>query len=89
VQLPRYVRINTLLVSIDETLDAFYNDGWNLLPRCESYASHLEIVSSLANDNFIQDFHIPEVLVFPSGTKFHDNPWHLNGKLLLQDKVYI
>ena len=85
--MPRYVRVNTLLMSIDEALNAFYEEGWNLLTRCCSYTSHLETISSLNSDDYIQDFHIPEVFIFPSGTKFHNHPGYLKGKLLLQDKV--
>ncbi|XP_001605827.2 probable 28S rRNA (cytosine-C(5))-methyltransferase [Nasonia vitripennis] len=87
VKLPRYVRVNTLLTSIDEALSAFAEDGWRLLPRCYSYTSHLKTISNMGYDNFIQDFHIPEVLIFPPGTKFHDHPGYLSGKLLLQDKA--
>lgn len=87
VKLPRYVRVNTLLTSVDEALDAFYYDEWNLLPRCDTYSSHLKAVSNIGCSDFIQDFHIPEVFVFPPGTQFHNHPGYLNGKLLLQDKV--
>ena len=74
-------------MSIDEALDAFYNDGWNLLPKCEDYSTHLQILPNLGSYDFIQDFHIPEVFVFPPGTRFYDHPGYLKGKFLLQDKV--
>lgn len=82
------MRINTLLTNIDEAINAFCDDGWNLLPKCNNYSLHLEAVSNLDTENFIQDFHIPEVLIFAPGTKFHDHPGYLNGKLMLQDKVF-
>lgn len=87
VKLPRYVRINTLLTNVNDILDAFCDDEWNFLPRCNDYATHLETVSNLNMYDFIQDFHIPEVLVFSPGTKFYNHPAYLNGKLILQDKV--
>ncbi|XP_014211806.1 probable 28S rRNA (cytosine-C(5))-methyltransferase [Copidosoma floridanum] len=87
VKLPRYVRINTLLTSVHEALDAFRDDGWSLIPRCDNYSSHLERVKNLNYDDFIQDFHIPEVFVFSPGTKFYNHLGYLNGKFLLQDKA--
>ena len=89
VKLPRYVRINTLLLSLDEAIDAFSQDGWNFLPRCDNYSSHLERISNLGEEEFIQDYHISEVFIFPPGTKFHDHIGYQKGKLLLQDKVLV
>ena len=54
----------------------------------------LSIVNSLsriqlqmASGTFLVDEHIPDVLVFPSGTDLHDNILYKEGKIILQDKV--
>lgn len=84
---PRYVRINTALMTMDEALTAFWKEGWALLPKCNTYSAYLEVISRLRDKTFIRDFHIPELLTFPPGTKFSDHPGYVNGKMILQDKV--
>ena len=37
---------------------------------------------------FTRDLHLSDVLVFPSGTDFHDNQLFLSGEIILQDKVH-
>ncbi|XP_020280184.1 probable 28S rRNA (cytosine-C(5))-methyltransferase [Pseudomyrmex gracilis] len=86
-QKPRYVRINTLLLSIEEALSFLQEEGWELLPKSTTYPLYLQTVSRLSEPYFIQDFHIPEILTFPSGTVFYDHPGYQKGKLLLQDKA--
>ena len=87
MKFPTYVRINTLSISIENCLCAFFKEGWNLLPRCESYSDHLQMIANLRDKNFIKDYHISELLVFPPETIFYDHPGYLRGKFLLQDKV--
>ena len=81
------MRVNTLLTTMDEVINAFLDDGWNLLPKCETYADYLDTITHLTDYNFIKDFHIPELLAFPSNTKFFNHRGYLNRKLILQDKV--
>lgn len=87
VKKPRYVRINTLLVTLKRGIAWFREEGWSLMPKCSSYVEHLNVVKNLRKPNFIQDFHIPELLVFPSDTTFHNHPGYQNGEIILQDKV--
>ncbi|KAJ8683075.1 hypothetical protein QAD02_018867 [Eretmocerus hayati] len=86
-KLPRYVRINTILTSIDEAIYTLCDEGWTLLPKCVNYSTHLDTIANLNEEEFIQDFHIPEVLIFPHSFRFYDHPGYLKNKLLLQDKA--
>lgn len=83
----RYVRINTLLVTLKKGISYFQEEGWSLVPKCSNYIQHLNAVKNLKKPNFIQDFHIPEILVFPPDTVFYDHPGYQNGEIILQDKV--
>nr|XP_034176124.1 probable 28S rRNA (cytosine-C(5))-methyltransferase isoform X1 [Osmia lignaria] len=87
VRKARYVRINTLLLPLKKGISYFEEEGWSLLPTCSNYTEHLEAVKNLQKPHFIQDFHVPELLVFPVDTTFHDNSRYLNGELILQDKA--
>ncbi|XP_018055343.1 PREDICTED: probable 28S rRNA (cytosine-C(5))-methyltransferase isoform X1 [Atta colombica] len=87
VKRPRYVRINTLLLTVEEAISFFQQDGWQLLPKSTTYSSYLQSLSQLSKPYFIQDLHIPEMLAFPSSTIFHDHNGYRDGKLILQDKA--
>jgi len=45
-------------------------------------------VRDLEKYQFTRDLHLSDVLVFPSGTDFHDNQLFLSGEIILQDKVH-
>ncbi|XP_012522180.2 28S rRNA (cytosine-C(5))-methyltransferase isoform X2 [Monomorium pharaonis] len=87
VQKPRYVRINTLLLSVEKAISIFQEDGWQLLPRSTTYSSYLQSLSQLSKPYFIQDFHIPEIFAFPPSTFFYEHSCYQNGELILQDKA--
>ncbi|KYM77260.1 Putative methyltransferase NSUN5 [Atta colombica] len=87
IKRPRYVRINTLLLTVEEAISFFQQDGWQLLPKSTTYSSYLQSLSQLSKPYFIQDLHIPEMLAFPSSTIFHDHNGYRDGKLILQDKA--
>ncbi|XP_058799359.1 28S rRNA (cytosine-C(5))-methyltransferase-like isoform X2 [Phymastichus coffea] len=84
--LPVYVRINTLAIQLQDGINAFLNDGWKLLPKCKTHADYMKIVSNLKDNNFVRDFHISELLVFPSDTLFYSHPGYISGKFFIQDK---
>ncbi|XP_053997732.1 28S rRNA (cytosine-C(5))-methyltransferase [Hylaeus anthracinus] len=87
VRKARYVRVNTLLLSLEKAISYFQDEGWTLLPECPDYTAHLEAVTNLSKPKFIQDFHIPELLVFPHDTSFHNHSGYKKGEIILQDKA--
>lgn len=87
-KLPVYVRINTLAISLEDSINAFYREGWNLLPRPSNYTDYLSDLSHLKGTDYIRDFHISELFVFPAGTSFYQHPGYIEGKFLIQDKVH-
>lgn len=89
VRKPRYVRVNNLLWPLNKAVAYFQEEGWSLLPKCSTYAAHLAAVKNLSQPKFMQDFHIPELLVFPPDTTFHDHLGYKNGEIVLQDKVSV
>jgi len=44
-------------------------------------------VKELDTHEFTSDVHIPEVLVFCTGTDLHSHPLYINGNIVLQDKA--
>lgn len=45
------------------------------------------MVSELSEDEFMLDPEIPDLLVFPPHTDFHDYRLFVSGEIILQDKV--
>ncbi|XP_046830934.1 28S rRNA (cytosine-C(5))-methyltransferase [Vespa crabro] len=87
VSKPRYVRVNTLLLSVNEAIQNFEYEGWSLLLEYTDYSSYLKLISNLSKPYFTKDYHIPELLVFPHGTLFFNHSSYKNGELILQDKA--
>ncbi|XP_074113899.1 nop2/Sun-like domain containing protein 5 isoform X1 [Cotesia typhae] len=87
VEKPRYVRVNTLIMSVDDAIQEFKNDGYNLLPKSPNYKSYLKSLESLDTFSFIQDYHIRELFAFKAGTAFYDHDGYNSGALVLQDKA--
>ncbi|XP_026475959.1 LOW QUALITY PROTEIN: probable 28S rRNA (cytosine-C(5))-methyltransferase, partial [Ctenocephalides felis] len=86
---PRYVRVNTLTLTMQEAIDGFRDEGWTLIRHNIdwTYRDFLKVVLELPAEHFIPDFHIPELLVFPPDTQFHDYQCYLQGHIVLQDKA--
>ncbi|XP_020493834.2 probable 28S rRNA (cytosine-C(5))-methyltransferase [Labrus bergylta] len=82
VRLPRYVRVNTLKTTVDDTVDYLKRDGFSYLGK----ASKLEDLTLKAK-YFVRDLHLPEVLVFSPKTDFHDHFLYKAGHIILQDKA--
>ncbi|KAL1697648.1 S-adenosyl-L-methionine-dependent methyltransferase [Schizophyllum commune] len=73
--IPRYVRVNTNLWSVDEAVKTLQASGSKL---ADPFAS---------TSNFQRDAHVPELLLFSPKKAFHDDAAYKSGKLILQDKA--
>lgn len=87
-QLPVYVRVNTLNNTLEHIILQFQKEGWHLLPFCKTYAEHVIKVANIGQEEFMRDFHIPEVLIFPPGTNFRNHFGLYLGNFFIQDKVF-
>lgn len=87
---PRYVRVNTNLLSRADAMDIFLKDGWTeVTPADQTYAAFLESIRTLDESNFVSDMHVNNLFVFPASSKrfWARNQLVLESKLILQDKV--
>ncbi|NXN30220.1 NSUN5 methyltransferase, partial [Nycticryphes semicollaris] len=82
-QVPRYVRVNTLKTCVDDVIDFFKRQGYSYLGK----AANVEELRALSGKKFLLDLHLPELLVFPPQTDFHDNILYTSGHIILQDKA--
>ncbi|XP_076210837.1 28S rRNA (cytosine-C(5))-methyltransferase isoform X1 [Aptenodytes patagonicus] len=82
-QVPRYVRVNTLKTCVDDVIDFFKRQGYSYLGK----AASVEELRALSGKKFLLDLHLPELLVFPPQTDFHDNLLYTSGHVILQDKA--
>ncbi|THH19812.1 hypothetical protein EW146_g1417 [Bondarzewia mesenterica] len=73
-QIPRYVRVNTLKSPTEKVIKAFTSKGY-------------EFGDPLQAKKFAKDEHIPDLLLFPPQTQFHDDSAYVNGHIILQDKA--
>ncbi|XP_075969237.1 nop2/Sun-like domain containing protein 5 [Anticarsia gemmatalis] len=85
---PRYVRINTNLLTTSDAIRAFQDEGYRFI-RCTSgsYADYLEQIQNLTEEDFTQDYHVKTMFVFSAGTKLHEHELYLENKIILQDKA--
>uniref|UniRef100_A0A3Q2XC96 NOP2/Sun RNA methyltransferase 5 n=2 Tax=Hippocampus comes TaxID=109280 RepID=A0A3Q2XC96_HIPCM len=81
-QLPRYVRVNVLKTTVEDTVDYLKRDGFTY----KGEAIKLDDLTLKARE-FVKDLHLPEVLVFPPKTDFHDHFLYKAGHIILQDKA--
>ncbi|XP_036622803.1 28S rRNA (cytosine-C(5))-methyltransferase [Trichosurus vulpecula] len=83
VQLPRFVRVNTLKTNLEDTIDYLKREGYSYQGR----ASGPDKLRALQGKLFFLDSLLPELLVFSAGTDFHKHPLYQAGHLILQDKA--
>lgn len=73
--IPRYVRVNTSLGTLHEVVESFVSRGFVLSDPFSS------------KKGFSNDHHVPNLLLFPPNTTFHDDDLYTSGKIILQDKA--
>ncbi|KPJ00097.1 Putative methyltransferase NSUN5 [Papilio xuthus] len=88
VRRPRYVRVNTNLLTTSDAIRAFQDEEYQFI-RCTggSYDDYLKQVQGLTEYVFTQDYHVKTMFVFFPGTKFHEHELYLENKIILQDKA--
>ncbi|CAB3234630.1 unnamed protein product [Arctia plantaginis] len=85
---PRYVRVNTLKLCIEEFISWFEYEGYEFVPcTIGTYNDYLSQVRNLTESQFLQDYHIKSIFVFHTDTKFYDHELYTNGRIFLQDKA--
>lgn len=75
-------------MSRSEAMESFVNDGW-IEVKCETYDEFLNAIANLTDEQFISDFHVNDLFIFPVSSKRY---WALSGlakesKIILQDKA--
>lgn len=89
-KVPRYIRINTIVIKKAEALEMLDQDGWRLIDRTfETYQEFLEAVRNLEDEEYLFDYHIKNLLVFPHTSRSYFANFHMihDGKLIQVDKA--
>lgn len=89
ISVPRYVRVNTLVSSVEKVSTMLMNEGWKQVKskKKTGYKGFIERVKTLAENEFMMDFHLDFLMVFPPSAQFHNHELLKNGSILLQEKV--
>lgn len=87
---PRFVRINTLKISLQEAIDECQRLGFRKIDtKFSNYQEFLDTIKNLDEYDYVFDFHIKNLFVFASSVK-HFWATHqlvLEDKFILQDRV--
>ncbi|KAI7816676.1 S-adenosyl-L-methionine-dependent methyltransferase [Gamsiella multidivaricata] len=81
ILMPRYVRVNLLMMTPQQVIDAFIADNWAFLPAPPSP------FAPPPPNTFHRDEHLDFMLVFPPKSDLHLHPLYVSGVLILQDKA--
>uniref|UniRef100_A0A6E8WCJ7 SAM-dependent MTase RsmB/NOP-type domain-containing protein n=1 Tax=Anopheles coluzzii TaxID=1518534 RepID=A0A6E8WCJ7_ANOCL len=89
VKEPRFVRINTNVLDLEGAKRLLAEEQWMLVEeRFADYGAFIERVKTLADAEYMEDFHFPDLLVFPNSAKsFWSRATHLHDQFLLQNKA--
>ncbi|XP_077509439.1 nop2/Sun-like domain containing protein 5 isoform X2 [Amblyomma americanum] len=87
--LPRYARVNTLLLHTSAAIRLLEEAGFTRIryPRRRGLAWFLERVRRLEPHEFLKDYHLRDWLVFGSGAQLSRLDLVRNTQILLQDKA--
>eukprot|EP01135_Chromosphaera_perkinsii_P011641 Nk52_evm24s2462 gene=Nk52_evmTU24s2462 len=83
-RIPRYVRVNTILCSMQQCVDEFVKDGFEEVPYKQIFSTSTPPSSTRC---FARDIHVDSLLVFPSGTDLHAHRLYTSGAFIFQDKA--
>jgi len=89
-QFPKYARVNSLCNSLHRVARQLREDGWlEVMYDRETitYSEYLEMVGRLGELEYLVDFHLPNLILFPPRSQLYDHPLVKDGSLLLQDKA--
>eukprot|EP00088_Acartia_fossae_P042996 TRINITY_DN4522_c0_g1_i5.p1 TRINITY_DN4522_c0_g1~~TRINITY_DN4522_c0_g1_i5.p1 ORF type:complete len:678 (+),score=160.10 TRINITY_DN4522_c0_g1_i5:46-2079(+) len=89
VKFPKYARVNSLCNSLTRVSRHLRDEGWLEImydKESTSYSQFLEIVRNLKESEYVVDYHIQNLIVFPPKTQLYDHALIEDGSLLLQDK---
>lgn len=89
---PRYVRVNTNILSRADAMEIFQSEGWqevSLGTESVTYDKFLETVRNLGKSDYVSDIHVNNLFVFPTNSAHYWARHELveQSKLILQDKV--
>ncbi|KAF9532578.1 S-adenosyl-L-methionine-dependent methyltransferase [Crepidotus variabilis] len=73
--IPRYVRVNSCLTTVDEAVKHFASRGFSVGDPLSSKKA------------YAKDEHVPNLLLFSPSISFQDDPFYQSGKIILQDKA--
>ncbi|KAB0795355.1 hypothetical protein PPYR_12194 [Photinus pyralis] len=85
---PRYVRVNTFALTVDEAIDGFTNEGWEFVEHAgDDYSTFVEQTTSLHSGQFMLDLHIKELLIFSDKAELYNHETFKCKSIFLQDKA--
>lgn len=89
INVPRYVRVNTLKISVDDALEKLQKAEFNYIDNSEIKSQEMfnETVQNLQQWDFFVDIHVPELLVFHPRVDLHNLDLIKEKALIMQDKV--
>jgi len=87
---PRYARVNSLCNSVVRVGRELREEGWLEIMYDKfsvNYNQYLDMVAKLKENQYLLDYHLEDLLVFPPKTQMYDHRLVKDGSLLLQDKA--
>ena len=84
IKLPRYVRVNTLKILMEDAIRHFEMRGWKL--GKESQGKGEGNLLNPTKGMVVKDPQVPNLLVFPAGTSLHNDTLVDSGAVILQDR---
>jgi len=85
LQMPRFVRVNTLLATVEEVIEYLKSFGMTQTPT-KPPSSTSNTISPIPSKTFTIDPHLPTLFHLPSNLYLHEDEFVSAGKLILQDR---